>query len=209
MDGRVSGGEGNMMPTGIGPDSTDDARVAAIEALLAAGAEVDAQNGDGYTALHLASLAIKPKLVAVLIQGGARVDLATTSHKSATVRSHKDDHLSTRPSVHPSVRPSIGPSPSIRLMFCYRGVVVLALQECAGQFEGKDRESAEECKRLIAAREKELGISATGVGGAGRYTMDVASVSVNGGESLREEHTMPLSRSLCSDTVVKTVGAVL
>ena len=64
---------------------TDDARVAAINALLAAGAEVDAQNGDGYTALHLASLAIKPKLVAALVQGGARVDLATSSHKSATV----------------------------------------------------------------------------------------------------------------------------
>ena len=85
MDGRVSGGEGNMMPTGIGPDGTDDARVAAIEALLTAGAEVDAQNGDGYTALHLASLAIKPKLVAALIQGGARVDLATASHKTASV----------------------------------------------------------------------------------------------------------------------------
>ena len=85
MDGRVSGGEGSMMPTGIGPDSTDDARVAAINSLLAAGAEIDAQNGDGYTALHLASLAIKPKLVAALIKGGARVDLATVSHKSATV----------------------------------------------------------------------------------------------------------------------------
>jgi hypothetical protein len=35
------------MPTGIGPDATDPARLAAVEALLAAGAEVDAQNCDG------------------------------------------------------------------------------------------------------------------------------------------------------------------
>jgi ankyrin repeat protein len=83
MDGQVSGGEGSMMPTGIGPDGSDKARLAAMEALLAAGAEVDAQNGDGYTALHLASLAIKPKLVAALLEAGARVDLATVSHKTA------------------------------------------------------------------------------------------------------------------------------
>ena len=75
-------GTKRLLFVGLG---TDDARVAAIQALLAAGAEVDAQNGDGYTALHLASLAIKPKLVAALIHGGARVDLATSSHKSATV----------------------------------------------------------------------------------------------------------------------------
>ena len=33
-------------------------------------AEVDARNGDGYTALHLAALALKPALVTALLQGG-------------------------------------------------------------------------------------------------------------------------------------------
>jgi hypothetical protein len=66
------------------------------------------------------------------------------------------------------------------------GIVVLTLQDCAEQFEDKNPDASEQCKRIIAAREKELGISATGAGGAGRYTMDVTSVSVNGSESLRE-----------------------
>ena len=56
------------------------------------------------------------------------------------------------------------------------------LQECADQFTDKDPEASTECKRLIAAREKDLGFSTTGNSAAGRYTMDVTSISVNGGE---------------------------
>ena len=72
-----------MMPTGSGPDGTDTARLSALEALREAGAEVDARNGDGYTALHLAALALKPALVTVLLQGGASASNLTASQKTA------------------------------------------------------------------------------------------------------------------------------
>ena len=55
------------------------------------------------------------------------------------------------------------------------------MQECAKQFDSKDPEASAECVGLIAAREKEIGTSEKEVGGVGRYTMDVASVSINGG----------------------------
>ena len=72
-----------MMPTGIGPDGTDAARLSALEALIEAGAEVDARNGDGYTALRLAALALKPALVTALLQGGASASILTASQKTA------------------------------------------------------------------------------------------------------------------------------
>ena len=37
-----------MMPTGIGPDGTDAARLSALEALIEAGAEVDARTAPGH-----------------------------------------------------------------------------------------------------------------------------------------------------------------
>ena len=43
---------------GIGADETDPARVAAVVALLSAGARVNDANKDGYTALHLAALCV-------------------------------------------------------------------------------------------------------------------------------------------------------
>ena len=65
---------------------------------------------------------------------------------------------------------------------CHRHVVYCpVMQECAKQFDSKDPEASAKCVRLIAAREKEIGTSATEVGGVGRYTMDVASVIINGG----------------------------
>ena len=55
------------------------------------------------------------------------------------------------------------------------------MQECAKQFDSTDPEASAECVRLIAAREKEFGASDKEGGGGGRYTMDVTSVSINGG----------------------------
>ena len=171
MDGQVSGGEGSMMPTGIGPDGSDKARLAAMEALLAAGAEVDAQNGDGYTALHLASLAIKPKLVAALLEAGARVDLATASHKTALECAEQFADKDAGASAE-----------------CVR---LIEAREKELGLEGRGAGSCFWCCFILKPAnicqdrlgpnigiEGEKDVSA---GGAGRYTMDVTSISVNGG----------------------------
>ena len=107
----------------MGPDSTDDARLAAVQALLkganpcmdaqwsqwawpvyhtasvlskytshglalillalTGGADLHLATRDGYTALHLAALALKPQLVQSLLEAGARVHVRTCSGKTA------------------------------------------------------------------------------------------------------------------------------
>lgn len=63
--------------SGAGEREQEDAeRCAVIRALVAAGADMDAQNNNGLTALHLASMRLAPLLVKTLLECGATPDIS-------------------------------------------------------------------------------------------------------------------------------------
>jgi hypothetical protein len=69
-----------QIPSGtVANDATSEfygERVEIINALVDAGADLNAQNNNGLTALHLASMNLKPLLVKALLERGARADIS-------------------------------------------------------------------------------------------------------------------------------------
>ena len=81
-------GEDGMMPL---HDAALAGDVAAIEALLAGGANVNAKDEDGFTPLHSAALAGHPAAIEALLAGGANIHAKTEDGSCCFARNSVTD----------------------------------------------------------------------------------------------------------------------